>query len=201
MNNIYFDTETSGLRPGQIGQLAVIIEGTDGIKAKNYYLDMKSIEPGAAEVTGRNLEFYHKASGGKIFKDYADEIENIFNGNRIIAHNVQFDEAFLSMELFRVGKNFHIGQRFDTMTFFQPIMKLPSKNSKDLYKKPKLIELIQYLKINENEVAKYTSELFNIDSNSFHDAMYDTTSMYIACKVWNDTQSGTKQFIDRFIIK
>ena len=195
LNNIYLDTETSDLKPGQIGQLSLIIESEAGLSTRNYYFSIKSITDGAAQVTGRSVDWYERASGGKKFAEYADEIYNIINNQRIIAHNVKFDESFISMELWRCNKTLTIGDRFDTMTSFRNITKIPSNNG---YKNPKLQELVNYLNINTDEVAKYAQELFSIETNDYHDAIFDTTSMYIACKVWTDIQSGTTNYIDRF---
>ena len=53
---LYFDTETTGLRPGRIIQLAYIIDYGDTIKAKNFYFNVPYIEPGASMVHGITLE-------------------------------------------------------------------------------------------------------------------------------------------------
>lgn len=196
MKQIYFDTETSGLEPGQIGQLAMIILNDDqSIKAKNYFFDIDSVEEGAAKVTGRDVEFYHKASGGKRFDDYASEIYNEMEGAMLIAHNIKFDVKFLTAEFFRCNAIFTPTQQFDTMTYFKPIVKAQIYGK---IKNPKLEELVRYMNIDTNKVARFTSRLFGIDAEAYHDAMYDTTSMFVAVEVYNDKLHGNKQWADVF---
>lgn len=189
MNTIYLDTETSGLRPGQIGQLAMIIvnDETGAIEAKNYFFAINEMEDGAMKVCHRNPEFYAQASGGRTFADYKDEIYNILSSGCLVAHNESFDENFLSTELWRAGLLLKPVARFDTMGYFCDIMKLPSRTKKAKYKNPNLTELVNFNNIDPLKIEKYTGKLFGLTDNlMFHDAMYDTTAMFVSCMVYKD---------------
>lgn len=189
MTRIFIDTETSGLVPGQIGQLAIITEEENGdIKANNYFFNMDYISDGAEKVTGRNLDFYREASAEKKFADYKDELFRELTRGILIAHNLPFDENFISTEFWRLNMTFRPADRFDTMEYFRDVCKLPNpKNRYKGYKNPKLSELIEYYNIDQEKIELYTKKLFNIQSGTcFHDAMYDTTAMFVAFHVRQD---------------
>ena len=199
MKKVFFDTETSGFTPGQIGQLSAIIEEDGKVTPLNYFFKMDYITQGAQDVCGRDLKFYEEASEGKIFADYAQELLQVFNSGILIAHNIKFDENFLSTEFWRQNIILKPENRFDTMEYFRDICKLPGRGSSK-YKNPKLEELVDHFNINKDRVAAYTKQLFNLSSNeSFHDARYDTTSLYVAFQVYNDIRQGTDGWINQFV--
>ena len=200
MKKVFFDTETTGLKPGQIAQLSAIIE-EDGkeLVAKNYFFKVNYMTDGAAEVCGRDVEFYLQASDGKIFADYSDEIEELFKGATLIAHNLNFDENFVSMEFWRLNKIFKPTDRFDTMTYFKDICNIPGRYGKP--KNPKLEELIDFFKIDKEKVKKYSEYLFGTDSNGevgFHDARYDTTAMFVAFQIHKEAMYGQSDWKEKF---
>lgn len=185
MKKVFFDTETTGFTPGQIGQLSLIIEDNGEVNAKNYFFEVDYMSQGAMEVCGRDVDFYKEASNGKHFADYKNELLEIFKDSTLIAHNLKFDENFISMEFWRQNIQFVPAGRFDTMEYFRDILKIPGKYGK--YKNPKLEELVDSLSINKEKVLKYSKSLFNTDDNySFHDARYDTTSMFVAFQIYKD---------------
>lgn len=191
MRKIFFDTETTGLSPGNIAQLA-LIQDTDGIiEARNYFFKVDYITQGAEELCGRGIDFYKEASGGKEFKDYKDELYSIFNGALLIAHNLKFDENFLCTEFWRQGILFKPESRLCTMEYFKPILKLPGKGQYQ-YKNPKLSELVDYFKIDTEKINVYTKQLFSTDENeSFHDARYDTASMFVVFQIYKEMLDQT----------
>lgn len=194
MKRVYFDTETSGFKPGNIGQLSAIIEEDGNISTYNKYFKLDFITDDAAESTHRDLEFYEKASGGKTFKDYKDEILNIFSNATIIAHNVKFDMNFLSTELWRQDIIFKPLDTFDTMGYFKDKCKLPMARGNG-FKNPKLSDVVNLFNIDEVKINKYAKQLFNItDELSYHDAMYDTTAMFVCVKIESDNLNGTDYF-------
>lgn len=205
MKKVYIDTETTGLSPGSIAQLALISEDNGIIEAKNYYFAVDSMTEGAMKACGRDVEFYKKASNGEKFSDRADEIYNELSNSLIIAHNIKFDENFLSAEFWRLNKMFTPAQKFDTMNYFTDICKIPFKyNSKHgKYKNPKLEEVVNFLGISWNKIELYTKKLFNLESVSgLHDAQYDTTAMFVAVQVHNERLSGLDNgWVRQFIIR
>lgn len=197
MKKVFLDTETTGLSPGSIAQLAMIVDNNNEITAKNYFFEVQGMTEGAMKACGRDETFYKQASGGQKFKDRADEIYNELTDSIIIGHNVKFDINFLSAEFWRENKLFKPAQTFDTMEYFTDICKIPykyaSKHGK--YKHPKLEELINFFRIKWNCVDEYTKQMFNLqdsDITGLHDAQYDTTAMFIAFQVYNEQMHNTQ---------
>ena len=200
MKKVFFDTETTGLKPGQIAQLSAIIE-EDGkeLVTKNYFFKVNYMSDGASEVCGRDVEFYEKASNGKVFADYKDEILEMFKGATLIAHNLKFDENFVSMEFWRQNIIFSPSERFDTMVYFKDVCNIPGKYGKP--KNPKLEELVDYFKIDKEKVKAYSEQLFGADENGdvgFHDARYDTTSMFVAFQIYKEAMYGQSSWKAKF---
>ena len=201
MRKVFLDTETSGLAPGSIAQLSYI-EETENFEviAKNYFFDVDYITRGAEEVTGRNADFYKEASQGKKFADYSDELFEKLSNCTLIAHNLPFDENFISAEFWRLNKVFKPADRFDTMVYFKDVCKLKNTRGSG-YKNPKLEELVDYFNLDKNKIEQYSEKLFNIKSNGFHDAMYDTTSMFVAFQIQREILNGGNNWINTFVTK
>ena len=199
---VYFDTETTGLAPGQIAQLSYIVRNENTTEeAKNFFFEVKYMSQGAIDICGRDVEFYKKASNGVKFIDASDEILNDFSNSTLIAHNEKFDENFLSTEFWRINKIYCPTDRFDTMTYFKNICRIPNSRGTG-YKNPKLEEVIDSLSIDKKKLKEYTIERFNItDDTGFHDARFDTIALYVALNVHNDLILGANNWVDRFRIR
>ena len=181
---LYFDTETTGLRPGRIIQLSYIMDYGDSVKCKNFYFAVDYIEPGAQRVHGISVEKLKELSKGLTFGDHADEIDEDFSSaDLIVAHNFNFDAAFLSAEFSYIDRLFRYNACLDTMRYFTPIMKLPRNGG---YKAPKLSELKDYAEVYDYDVTRFAMENFKGDSGYFHDARFDTAAMYLACRSLKD---------------
>lgn len=186
MKKIFLDTETSGLSPGMIAQLALIIEDDNNeVRAKNYFFTIDYITRTAQDTcNNRGIEFYQEASNGKRFKDYADEILQELHGATLIAHNLSFDENFISTEFWRLGKVFKPDARIDTTKFFKD--KVQATNRLGRLKYPNLAEVINYSELSESDIVEKAKKLFGeqvaSESLSQHDAIYDTTALYLAYK-------------------
>lgn len=193
MKKIYLDTETTGLAPGQIAQLSMIIqEDNQKIRALNYFFTIDYITAEAEQVCGRGIEFYREASKGLRFKDYHKEILEELKGSTLIAHNIKFDENFISTEFWRLGIMFTPAGKFDTMDHFRYIVNALGKTGR--VKNPKLDEVIKYYGLDKNKIQIYANQLFNIDNTKenigLHDARFDTTAMFVAFQVYNDSILG-----------
>lgn len=179
---IYLDTETSGLYPGQICQLSYVMQGEQGVKAKNFFFQVENVEYTAFLVHGLTVERLKTLSNGKRFSDFAQEIYNdILSADLIVAHNVSFDVGFLRKEFERVGKDFPNANLFCTMKQTVSTCKLPRKNGAG-YKYPKLIELCTFLGIQEKDILSEMVNLFGTNAG-FHDARFDTVAVYLASNV------------------
>ena len=190
MRKVFLDTETTGLVPGQIGQLSMIIEHDDSrIEAKNYFFEIDYITDSAKEACGRDIDFYREASKGKRFKDYTNELLKILSDSMIIAHKVSFDENFISTEFWRQDIIFKPADRFCTMTYFTDILQITPGKYGYKYKPPRLSELVDYFNVDEQKIKQYSIQLFGNNDNTntgFHDARYDTTALFVVFNIYRD---------------
>lgn len=176
---LFFDTETTGFRPGNICQLSYIIVYGNSIDAKNYYFKVDYVEYGAQKVHGLSVEQLQKLSGNKTFKNNFDLILDDFtNSELLVAHNFNFDLSFLKAEYERCGNSFKYNNSLCTMKYFTDICRIPNSNGNG-YKWPKLEEMIRYFKIKDKEILKTTREIFNADKTNYHDARFDTVAVYM----------------------
>lgn len=176
---IYLDTETTGLRPGNICQLSYIKQYRDRVEPVNIFFSVDFVEMSAYAVHHFSVELLKKLSNGKRFNHYAKKIAKDFaSANLICAHNVSFDFSFLRKEFETAGEDFKYNEIFCSMKKFTPICKLKRTNSLG-YKYPKLNELCAFLGITDSEIERETNNLFN-EKLLFHDARYDTTAVYLA---------------------
>ena len=185
MKRVYVDTETTGLRPGQIAQLSMIIEDENSVVGVNEYFSVDTMEEGAYNVHGLSKEFLEC---NPKFKDRALDIYNTIKESALIAHNIDFDERFISTEMLRAGISFIPEVRMCTMHAFRDIMKIPSKNIRyGEYKNPKLEEVISYLNIHKEKVNEFANQVFETKERiGYHDSRFDVTAMYIAVKVFSE---------------
>lgn len=185
---VYFDTETTDKNPGQICELSLIYEEESQIKfVKNYFFKVDEMNPEAQSVHGFSIEKIEELSNGLRFKDYSQEIFSILANNTLVAHNLPFDEKFISSEFWRCGVSFTPGGRQDTMTYFKDVTKIPNKYPKyGPYKNPKLIEISDFYNLDMNKVNEYCMRLFN-SSAELHDSRFDTTLMYILVNIRRET--------------
>lgn len=176
---IYLDTETTGLRPGNICQLSYIMQDKDVVTAKNMFFAVDFVEMGALMVHGFSVEKLAVLSNGKRFNDRIEEIESDFNrADLIVAHNTAFDFMFLDKEYQNCGRNFSASNSLCSMKSMTPICKLKRTSSKG-YKYPRLNELTAFLGISDKEILDTSKKIFGAKTG-FHDARFDTTAVYLA---------------------
>lgn len=181
MKSIFFDTETTGLRPGQIGQLTYIVEENNQfVKCRNLFFTVDMMEAGAEKVHGFSMELLQTLSEGKRFEDHLEEIRGDFKDGIVIAHNVNFDLKFMAAEFARLGITFEYKKPFCTMEYFKDIAMIPARNGVG-FKNPKLEEVVKHFDLERESILAATKKLFKCDNVSYHDARYDTTAMYICC--------------------
>ena len=194
---IYLDTETTGLRPGNICQLSYIMQSGNKIKEKNFFFKVDFVEYGAFMVHGFSVEKLKALSGGKRFFDYIDEIEQDFlSAEKIITHNTSFDFMFLRAEFENVNRFFDSSKGFCSMKNSVPICKLLRSNHRG-YKYPRLAELCDYLEITDSQILDKTEEIFG-ENCGYHDARFDTTALFLSVnKLMQENQifSTLKEFL------
>ncbi len=176
---LYFDTETSGLKPGQICQLSYIMQTEKGFFSKNFFFTVDFVEMSAQLVHGFSVSKLKELSKGKRFKDFFDEIKSDFeSADLIVAHNTAFDFSFMRKEYERLNEIFYIKNEFCSMKKSTPICKLLRKSGTG-YKYPKLSELCEFLSINNAEILSFSRKAFDSECG-FHDARFDTSAVCLA---------------------
>jgi len=187
MKYLIFDTETTGLAPGQICQLSYIIDEDGSATSANYYFKVSHIEPGAQRVHALSVKALETLSGGHNFEYHSDEILTDFESSDcMVAYNFDFDKSFILAEFRRIAMKPRIKSSFCTMKHFAPICKFPSHGihmNASGYKYPGLSELTRFLCIPDAVIARRASELFGLSGKeSFHDARFDATAAYLCFK-------------------
>lgn len=202
LENVFFDTETTDINPGQIASLSYIIEGIEGVKeAGNIFFKVDSMQPGAQKVHGFSIEQLAELSGGLAFKDRCREVHDLVADKRLIAHNVAFDIKFLSSELWRCGVSYQPLDKLCTMEYFTDILKFPAYNRKHgKYKYPKLTEIVNYYELDPRLIQEYAKELFGVTNENigYHDSRFDTAAMYVATNVHRDELVGKVNWANTF---
>lgn len=199
MGLLYLDTETTGFNPGQIAELSFILEENGVItQAKNYFFTVNHMDEDASKVTGLTVDSLKVLSNGSTFKEVADELFPVFTSNTLVAHNLPFDEKFLSMEFWRAGKQLLPAGRIDTMKHFTDICKLPNTRRKPGYKYPKLSEVAEHYNVSLDKVARYASMIFGSDCSKLHDSRVDTALMFVCHCINREEQAGTTSWLDTF---
>lgn len=193
---LYFDTETTGLYPGQICQLSYIMQDCKGLTAKNFFFSVDSMEQNAFLVHGFSVDKLKELSNGKRFCDCFDEINlDFLNADILVAHNVSFDLSFMRKEYERLNKTFLIKEQFCSMKKATPICKLPRKNGVG-FKYPRLNELCEFLQISTDEVNYFSSKIFS-NNLDYHDARFDVGALYLATNkcIENNLFLGIKEYL------
>lgn len=179
MRILTFDTETTALRPGQICQLAYVINDGGRESAKNYWFTVDEMSDSSFAVHGLSLERLTELSGGKRFCACAEEILADFCAADIIAgHNVSADIRFLRTEVERMGKSFPQMKTFCTMNHFTSVMMLERRWPAGHPKPPKLSELASFLEVTDEAATEACKRLFDGGSTA-HDARFDAALTHL----------------------
>ncbi len=99
------DLETTGLYPAmedEICELGLVRveDGKMGTEYSRLVNPGRAMDPAAAQVSGISMEML---DGQPAFEEVSDEYLKLFEGAIIVAHNAEFDMAFLQRKLVRMG--------------------------------------------------------------------------------------------------
>lgn len=181
MKLLFFDTETTSIKPGSICQLSYITVDANTkpqiTTGKNFFFTVDEMDPSAEEVHGFSLEKLYDLSNGQYFEDLvSDFIQDFEDADFLIGHNVNFDIRFLKHELSMLCKDIVPKNIFCTMAYYKDICRIPKANG-DI-KNPKLAEVIDFLNITQKQISETAEKLFE-GSGNYHDARFDTAATYL----------------------
>ncbi|MEG0774651.1 3'-5' exonuclease [Clostridium sp.] len=181
MKLLFFDTETTDIKPGNICQLSYILvdnstkpQTTIG---KNFFFTVEDMSASAEDIHGFSLENLYELSNGQYFEDQLENfIHDFLNSDIVIGHNVNFDLKFLNHELEFCDIGFNPNNVFCTMSYYKDVCKMT--NGRGGIKNPRLEEVVTFLQLTQDEIKTKCNELFNGVGN-YHDARFDTTATYL----------------------
>lgn len=181
MKMLFFDTETTGLRPGSICQLSYITVDTSTkpykINSKNVFFKVDYVEPSAENIHGFGVDLLERLSEGLSFSErYHEFLEDFLYSDIVIGHNVPFDIKFIEKEFNDCGISYKPKNIMCTMRYYKDVCKLIGRGSD--YKNPKLCEVTEFLQLKNNYIEDTANKLFN-GSGDFHDARFDTAATYL----------------------
>ncbi|MGL5067883.1 MAG: 3'-5' exonuclease [Sarcina sp.] len=183
MKLLFFDTETTNIRPGSICQLSYILTDTDSKPQKttghNFFFTVEEMSPEAERVHKFSLEKLYELSNGQYFEDqYEAFLEDFTNADFVIGHNVPFDIKFLKHELSALYMDTEYTPKniFCTMKYYKDVCKIMKPSGG--YKNPKLEEAVKFLGITDAKIVETANKLFD-GSGNYHDARFDTAATYL----------------------
>lgn len=181
MKLLFFDTETTSIKPGSICQLSYITVDASAkpqiTKGKNFFFTVDEMDPSAQEIHGFSLEKLYDLSNGQYFEDLvSDFIHDFEEADFLIGHNVNFDVRFLKHELSILGDDLTPKNVFCTMAYYRDICRIPKANGE--IKNPKLSEVIDFLNVTSTQIGETSEKLFE-GSGNYHDARFDTAATYL----------------------
>ncbi len=108
MNEIFLDTETTGLSPREGHKIVEIacVETKDLMPTSKIFHKrinpQRDVPEDAVKIHGFTSEILHKE---KTFEQIVDEFLNFIKEKKLIIHNADFDLSFLNYELKLLKKN------------------------------------------------------------------------------------------------
>ena len=180
MKVIYFDTETSGLDflSCRIIELAMLIDDDGNITEYDEFINIdEDLPPKITEITGITDEML--ITQGISEREVACDLkDNLTPGTLMIAHNCQFDLAFVYYLLKRhfpdEADDIVSGLDWiDTVTVLKDRKEFPHK----------LIDAVKH---------------YGIDEVNFHRAIDDTKALYNVTQAMMDERSDLEEYINIF---
>lgn len=173
MAYLILDTETTGLRPGYIAQLAAIRISENRVTGFNAWFKVREMDDGASKANGLTVNILNELSGGKEFYDRLDGIQALFEGvTDVYGYNTRFDRLFLETEFTRCSLPPPNAAYCDIMPDVKKIMQVK--------KGFKLGNAVDFFGIAE-KIQPVAQKVFGA-VESLHDARYDAAATFLLAR-------------------
>lgn len=171
------DTETTGLRPGYIAQLACVKVDNGKITAFNSWFKVKEMDDGASKANGLSVPLCEQLSGGLEFYDRLDDIQALYEGvTDFYGYNTRYDRSFIEAEFTRCSLPV-------PNLAYQDVM-LTAKARMQVTKGYKLANALAHFGIADEKVLEIAIKLFGA-CQSYHDARFDTVATLLLARKLN----------------
>lgn len=178
MKTIILDTESNGMKPEQICQLAYIVSDGGAASGHNFYFSVDTMNDYALRKHRLSKNrLYHLSRGRTFDQRFTEFWSDLQTADFIVGHNVSADMRMLEVELKRLNLDMPKAKTFCTMKHYQTAMHLRGRTGQR--KPPRLEELCRYFHVDELRIEKATQQLFGNRNAVAHDARYDATATYL----------------------
>lgn len=187
MKTIILDTESNGMRPEQICQLAYVISDDGMVTGRNFFFSVDCMNEYALKKHKLSKKRLYDLSGARKFQSRFDEIYQDFDtADMLVGHNLAADVRMMKVEYSRCNAEFPLIKPFCTMKHYQTAMHLRGRTGQR--KPPRLDELCRYFRITDERVEAAVSHIFGSHNAIAHDARFDATATYLC--VYEAQQRG-----------
>lgn len=187
MKTIILDTESNGMRPEQICQLAYVIAEDGMYTGRNYFFSVDCMNEYAQKKHGFSKMRLYELSRGRTFAQRADEfIEDFVDADLICGHNIKSDMRLLDLCFGDAGYKLPKIKTFCTMQHFDRAA--DSKNKHGKHKTPNLGEVCRLYNLTPETISDFCVTVFGPKAYKAHDARYDTAATLLC--ILNGQQNG-----------
>lgn len=178
MKTIILDTESNGMKPEQVCQLAYIVCDTGAVSGRNFYFSVETMNEYALKKHRLSKAKLYNLSHGRTFDQRFTEFwQDLVTADVMVGHNIAADMRMLEVEAKRLGLEMPKARTFCTMKHYQTAMHLRGRTGQR--KPPRLEELCRYFHVGEVQIEKACQKIFGLRNAVAHDARYDATATYL----------------------
>ncbi len=170
--NLFLDTESNGMKPEQVCQLAVLAENAGVLTGYNWFWPVSCMNPYALKKHGFSRRKLLQLADGRTFTDDEADVAALLRTGRIYGHNISSDMHALRM----MGLDTRNLPTFDTMAHFSRCVGALGRDGKP--KKASLSETAAHYGVTGADVEGICREIFRTRGHA-HDARFDAAMTYL----------------------
>ena len=178
MKTIILDTESNGMKPEQVCQLAYIKCVGGAVSGHNFYFSVDTMNDYALKKHRLSKSRLFSLSSGRTFEQRFTEFwRDLVEADVIVGHNIAADMRMLDIEAKRLNLEPLQAKTFCTMQHYQTAMHLRGRTGQR--KPPRLEELCRYFRVDDVRIEKACQKIFRRHNAVAHDARFDATATYL----------------------